>query len=338
VSALAALVGGRVVGDANRRIIGVADLKSACADRIGFVRSAKYVGAALESGAGALITSEELESTSTQIVVEDVQLAYAKVALHFHPVSRAERTAIHPTAVIDAAAELEEPVEIGPHAVIGKARIGAGTIIKSGVAIGDGCQLGRACMLFPQVVLYQDVCLRDRVVVHAGTVIGADGFGYSQPGQQFVKVPQIGSVTLGEDVEIGAGCTIDRGAIWETSIGARTKIDNLCHIAHNVVCGVDCGIAAATFVAGSTRMGDRVMLGGHVVVAGHLEIGDDVRIGGNSCLLQSVEKPGEYMGHPLVEKRQFARLIVAQRDLLDLRAEVGELKRQLGKALGTGES
>ena len=184
-------------------------------------------------------------------------------------------------------------------------------------------------MLLPRVVLYPGVLLGERVVVHSGTVIGADGFGYAMDGSRFVKVPQIGAVRVGDDVEIGANCTIDRGAMRDTVIGARTKIDNLCHLAHNVVTGEDCALAAATFIAGSATLGNRVHLAGHVVMAGHLKLVDDVRVGGNSCLLHSVEKPGDYMGHPLVEKRQWPRVMVAQRELPSLKAEVQSLQRSL---------
>ena len=329
VATLAALVGGRVMGDADRPIVGVADLRAADAEHIGFVRSPKYINAAKESAAGALISCVELDCAATVIVVKDVQLAYAKVALYFHPVRRAQETSIHPTAVVDPAAELADPVEIGPHAVVGRARIGAGSILGAGVSVADDCVLGNDCVLMPRVVLYHGVRLGDRVVVHAGTVIGADGFGYAMEGAQFVKVPQIGAVQIGDDVEIGANCTIDRGAMRDTVVGARSKIDNLCHLAHNVVTGEDCAIAGACFIAGSTVLGNRVHLAGHVVMAGHLQLVDDVRIGGNSCLIHSVEKPGDYMGFPVVEKRQWPRVLVAQRELPSLRAEVQGLRRSV---------
>ncbi|MEQ1633306.1 MAG: UDP-3-O-(3-hydroxymyristoyl)glucosamine N-acyltransferase, partial [Planctomycetota bacterium] len=167
--------------------------------------------------------------------------------------------------------------------------------------------------------------------VHSGTVIGSDGFGYARDGAKFVKVPQLGNVRIGDDVEIGANCTIDRGAIGDTSIGARTKIDNLCHIAHNCTIGEDCAFAAATFVAGSTVLGDRVIMAGHAAVGGHLKIVSDVRVGGNSCVLSDIEEPGDYMGHPLIEKRRWIRNMVAHRDLFEMQRKIEKLSRLVSK-------
>ncbi len=336
VSSLAGLVGGHVVGDGARCIVGVADLRMASADQIGFVRDQMYREAARASKAGALITYEVLETDAAQIVVADVGLAFAKVALHFHPMPRAHGHSIHPTAVIAPEAEIEGPVEIGPHAVVGRARIGAGAVIMAGASVGDSCRIGRECVLYPRVTCYHGVVFGDRVVIHAGTVIGSDGFGYARDGVRFVKVPQLGSVRIDDDVEIGANCTIDRGTIGDTRIGARTKIDNLCHVGHNCVIGQDCAFAGATFLAGSTVFGDRVILAGHVAVAGHLRIADDVRIGGNSCVLRDVDRSGDFMGHPLMEKKRWFRVLGAQRELLDLQDGVEALRKDLDRLRSGG--
>jgi UDP-3-O-[3-hydroxymyristoyl] glucosamine N-acyltransferase len=330
VSSLAALVGGRVVGDGARAITGVADLRSAGANPRGVVRDQHYRAAALKSAAGALITYEAIEATAAQIVVADVGLAFARVAQHFHPTPRAERHAVHARAVVADGAELEAPVEIGAGAYVGRSRIGAGTIVMPGAHVGDRCEIGRDCVLFPRAVCLDGVVLGDRVVVHAGTVIGSDGFGYARDGHKYVKVPQVGMVRIGDDVEIGANCTIDRGAIGDTRIGARTKFDNLCHIAHNCVIGEDCAFAAATLLAGSTMVGDRVTLAGHVVVAGHLSIVSDTRVGGNSGVMRTIDKPGDYMGHPLLDKMKFFRTFAAMRRLVELEEAVEELRKRMG--------
>ena len=334
VSSLAALVAGRVVGDGTRRVVGVADLRTARADQIGFVRDAKYRDAARQTAAAALITVEELDTRASQIVVDDVAAAFAKVALRFHPVPLARAHSVHPTAVVHPDAVLEAPVEIGPHVVLGRARLGAGSVLMAGVNVGDDCRLGAGCVLYPRVVLYHGVRCGERVIVHAGTVIGSDGFGYARQGDRFLKLPQLGGVTIEDDVEIGANCAIDRGAMSDTRIGARTKIDNLCHFAHNCVTGQDCAFAAAAFLAGSTILGDRVILGGHVVAAGHLKVCDDVRVGGNSVILRDVDKPGDYMGYPLQDKVRFGRQLAALRDLVDLQGEVEELKKRLQGGAG----
>ena len=336
VSSLATLLGGRVVGNGSLPIVGVADLRMAGTDRIGFVRDVKYRDAARATKLGALIVYEELETQAAQIVVADVGLAFAKVALHFHPVPRARQHSIHPTATVHPEAQLEAPVEIGPNAVVGKVAIGAGTVIMAGAFVGDGTKIGRDCVLYPRVVCYHGLTLGNRVVIHSGAVIGSDGFGYARDGAKWTKVPQLGGVRIDDDVEIGANCTIDRGAIGDTKIGARTKIDNLCHFGHNCVVGEDGAFAGATFVAGSTVFGDRVTMAGHVSIGGHRKIGDDVRIGGNSCVLFDVEEAGDYMGYPLVEKRKWIRLMAAQRDLLELQDRVEELRRAVEGNGGAG--
>lgn len=329
VSSLAALLGGRVVGNGNLVITGVADLRMPGPDKIGFVRDAKYRDLARSSKLGALITFEEIDTDAAQVIVADVGLAFARVALHFHPVPRAKVRSIHPLAVVDPGAQLDGAVEIGPHVVVGKARIGPGTVVMAGGFVGDGCDIGADCVLYPRVTLYHSIVLGNRVAVHSGTVIGSDGFGYAMDGAKFIKVPQLGTVRIADDVEIGANCTIDRGAIGDTRIGARTKIDNLCHFAHNCTIGEDCAFAAATFVAGSTVMGDRVIMAGHAAVGGHIQIASDVRVGGNSCVLIDIVEPGDYMGHPLIEKRRWIRNMVAHRDLFEMQRKLEQLSRRL---------
>ncbi len=317
VAAIADMVGGRLVGDGSRAIRGLGDLKTGGADRIGFVRDRRYVSLAETTKLGAVLSKNELRTPASLIVVPNVDVAYAKIALTFHPTPRASAHTIHPTAVVDPRAEIASPVQIGPHAVIGKCTLGAGSVVMSGVSIGDGVVLGRDCVLYPNVVLYHGVQIGDRVIVQAGSVIGSDGFGYARDGTSWIKVPQLGSVRIAEDVEIGAGCTVDRGTLSDTRIGARTKIDNLCHVAHNCVLGVDVVMAANSGVAGSTTIGDRCVIGGSTGISGHLSIGADVRFGGGSVVLRDVKEAGDYMGHPLMEKRLFLRLLREQRRLVE---------------------
>lgn len=321
VGELAQLVAGRLVGDGERRIVGLGDLRTAGPDRIGFVRDARYAAAAKATRAGALLTESELATAAAQIVVDDVDVAYAKVALRFHPVPRATAHDIHPTAVVDPAAVLEAPVAIGPRAVVGKCRIGAGTVLSAGVVVGDGCVVGRDCFFHPNVTVYGGVQIGQRALVHANAVLGSDGFGYARDGATWIKVPQLGATILEDDVEIGAGTTIDRATLGVTRIGARTKIDNLCHIAHNCTIGQDVAIAANCGIAGSTAVGDRCVIAGNVGISGHLTIGPDVRLGGGTVVLKDVTEPGDYMGHPLLEKRRFLRLLRVLRGLVPGRGE-----------------
>jgi len=317
VATLAALVGGRVLGDAERRIVGLGDLRTAGPDQLGFVRHPSYAPAAATTRAGALLLAESLQTEAAQILVDDVDIAYAKIASYFHPRPQATRPERHPTAVVDPAAEIEEPVVIGPRAVLGRCRIGAGSVIMAGAVIGDGAVLGRHCVVYPNATLYHGVLLGERVTVHANAVIGSDGFGYAHEGTNWLKVPQLGSVLIEDDVEIGAGTAIDRGTIGNTRIGARSKIDNLCHIAHNCNLGTDFVMAAGGLIAGSSRFGDRCTVAGAVSVGGHLTVGDDVRIGGGSAVIRDVPAPGDYMGYPLMEKRQWLRTLHHLRQLAE---------------------
>jgi UDP-3-O-[3-hydroxymyristoyl] glucosamine N-acyltransferase len=321
VAALAELVAGRLIGDGGRRIIGLGDLRTAGPDRIGFVRDARDHGAAKATRAGALLSAAELATTASQIVVDDVDVAYAKVAMHFHPVPRALVHSVHPSAVIDPQAELETPVVIGPRVVVGRSTIAAGTVLMAGVVVGDGCSIGRDCLLHPNVTVYQGTQLGQRVIVHANAVLGSDGFGYAHERGRWLKVPQLGGLVLDDEVEIGAGTAIDRGTLGHTRIGARSKIDNLCHIAHNCVLGTDVAIAAGCGIAGSTTIGDRCVFAGNVGISGHLQIASDVRLGGGTIVLKDLPKSGDYMGHPVLEKRRFLRLLRVLRGLVPGRGD-----------------
>lgn len=329
VASLATLVGGRVVGDGSRLIRGVSDLRRAGPDQIAFLRDLKYRDAARQTAAAALITAEPIDCLAAQIVVADVGVAYARIALALHPVPRAIEHRIHPTAVIDPAAELIAPVDVGPHVVIGRSTIHPGCVLMAGVTVADDCVLGRDVVLYPKVSVYQNTKIGDRVVVHANSVLGSDGFGYAREGTQWLKLPHLGELVVGEDVEIGANVAIDRGALDATRIGPRTKIDNTCHIAHNCQIGADCALAAGCMVAGSTVIGDRVMLAGHVVVAGHLRVVSDVRLGGATILLEDVLESGDHMGYPVQEKMRHLRNRRAMRDLADIRTTVEHLRQRL---------
>lgn len=316
VAALAQLVGGRLIGDGSRRITGLGDLRTAGPEHIGFVRHARYHAAAKTTRAGALLADTELATAASLVVVGDVDAAYAKIALHFHPVPRATVHSVHPTAVVDPGAQLEPPVMVGPRAVIGRSCIGSGTVISAGVVIGDGCTIGRDCFFRPNVTIYEQVQLGDRVILQANAIVGSDGFGYAREGTRWLKVPQLGTAVLEDDVELGAATAIDRATLGVTRIGARTKLDNLCHIAHNCNIGRDVVMAAGCMVAGSTTVGDRCVFAGNVGISGHLQIAADVRLGGGTIVLKDLPEGGDYMGHPVLEKRRFLRLLRVLRGLV----------------------
>ena len=331
VGALARLVGGRVEGNPDRTITGVADVRDAGPQDLGFIRNAKFAPLAAETDAGALLVVEPLDTKGIQIVVEDAHVAFAKVALHFHPVPRAAEHSVHETAVVAADAELEEPVAVGPHAVVGSgAKVGAGTYIQAGAIVGANVTLGRSCTVYPRAVIYSGTTLGDRVIVHAGVVLGSDGFGYViEKNGVRNKLPQLGSLSIGDDVEIGANTTIDRGALTTSAVGSGTKIDNLCHIGHNCKIGSNSTISGLSAFAGGTVIGDRVIVAGHVVSAGWVSVCDDVVIGGNSVLVHDVSEPGEYGGYPLMPRRKAARTVVLHGRLTELAAEIKQLRERL---------
>jgi UDP-3-O-[3-hydroxymyristoyl] glucosamine N-acyltransferase len=313
VAALADLVGGRLVGDGERRIVGLCDLRAAAADRIGFVRHPRYQEMAATTAAGALLAMDEFETTASLIVVPDVDVAYAKVAMHFHPLPLARRHEVHPTAFVHPEAELEEPVHVGPNASVGRCRLGAGTAVLAGASIGDGATLGKDCLIHANASVGHDCALGDRVILQPNAVVGSDGFGYAREGATWHKVPQLGHVVCGDDVEVGSNSAIDRGTLGVTTIGARTKLDNLVHIAHNCTIGEDVVMAAGAMVAGSTTIGARCVLAGQVGIAGHLKIASDCRFAGDTVVLRDVAESGDYMGHPMMTKRQYLRLMRDQR-------------------------
>ncbi|MBI5850460.1 MAG: UDP-3-O-(3-hydroxymyristoyl)glucosamine N-acyltransferase [Planctomycetes bacterium] len=329
VADLALLVGGRVVGDGTRPIRGLADLRAAGPDELGFVRDAKFAELAAKSRAGAIVVAEPLDIGTAQIVAAPADVAFAKIGLHFHPVPRAKQHRIHRSAVVEDGALIGEPVEIGAHCVVGeRATVGAGSLLGAGVVVGADVRIGRDCTIYPRVVLYPGVVLGDRVVVHSGTVIGSDGFGYARDAAGWVKIPQIGIVQVEDDVELGANVTIDRATLGVTRIGRGTKIDNLVHVGHNCAFGEHCAVAGFSAFSGSTIFGDRVVLGGHIVSAGHLRVVDDARIGGNSVLYGDVTEAGDYLGYPLQKKARWGRTFHVLDRLPEVFAELRELKRR----------
>ncbi len=313
VAALNDLVGGRLVGAGDRRIVGLCDLRAAAADRIGFVRHPRYQELAAAADVGALLATEEFETSASLIVVPDVDVAYAKVAMHVHPLPLARAHELHPTAFVHPDAELEAPVHVGPNASVGRCRIGAGTAVMAGATGGDGATLGKDCLIHSNATVGHGCVLGDRVILQPNAVVGSDGFGYAREGATWHKVPQLGHVVCCDDVEVGSNSAVDRGTLGVTTIGARTKLDNLVHIAHNCTIGEDVVMAAGAMVAGSTTIGDRCVLAGQVGVAGHLKIASDCRFAGDTVVLRDVEESGDYMGHPMMTKRQYLRLMRDQR-------------------------
>lgn len=334
--ALAELVGGELHGDPDFRVRGVCALDvdeydaEGCA---GFLVDGIPPELALASRLPVLIVTR-LPKTGIEdknwIVCADPQLAFAKVAQIFHPLPVATETEIHETAIVDESAVLDGPVRIGPGVVVeGRCRIGAGSVLMHGVHVGHKSRLGEACVLHPRVVLYEGCVLGNRVRVHSNAVLGSDGFGNAREGGHFVRIPQIGGLVIGDDTEIGAGTTIDRGTLAPTRIGRGVRIDNLVMIAHNCVVGDDTALAAQVGLAGSTKVGARCMLGGQVGVAGHLRIVDDVIIGAQAGVIGSITEAGQYWGTPARRKAEVLRGHAETARMPDVRRRVAQLERRL---------
>jgi UDP-3-O-[3-hydroxymyristoyl] glucosamine N-acyltransferase len=302
VSEIATIVGGRWEGGDDPEITGVAPLDRAGPEDLSFLAHPRYLPYFQRSRAGAVLLREEYAEQAgdvvARIVVGDVHRALAQVLPRLYPEPEVE-PGIHPTAVVEAGAVLGKGVSVGPYAVIGRgARIGDRVRIGSHVVVGDGCEVGDAVVLHPHVTLYPGVRIGARSIVHSGTRLGVDGFGYVFVDGAHRKVPQVGRCEIGEDVEIGANTTIDRGSIGATEIGNNVKIDNLVHIAHNVRIGDQSIIVAQVGVAGSTVIGRRVTLAGQAGIPGHIEIGDGATIAAQAGVFGDVPAGAVYSGYP----------------------------------------
>jgi len=276
----------------------VATLAGATPDSISFLANPLYRPALAATRAAAVILSESDRAACpvTALVSDNPYAAYARVASFLHP-REPVTPGIHPSASVAADAEIDPSAEVGPLAVIGaRARIGASAVIGAGAVVCDAAVIGAGTRIAPRASVLDRVEIGERCIVHSGAVIGSDGFGFAQDGAGWVKVPQLGTVVIGNDVEVGANTTIDRGAIEATVIEEGVKLDNLVQIAHNVRVGAHTVMAAMSGAAGSTRIGRRCMIGGGVVMIGHLDICDDVMFTFRSVVTKSVTEPGVYGG------------------------------------------
>lgn len=331
VAELAAHVGGRLKGDGSVLIKGVARLESAAEGEIAYVEDDKLFEAASASRASCLIVpSGSGLSAKCRIEVKRPKLAFAVIAELLHP-QRQRPPSIHPTAIVASSARLDESVYVGAHVCIGEhTRIGAGTRIESGVVIGDNVVVGHDSLLNPNVVVYDGVSLGDRVILHSGTCIGADGFGYVRDDRGYHKFPQLGTVVIEDDVEIGANSCVDRGALGRTRIGRGTKVDNLVQIAHNVDIGERVVIAAQTGISGSTVIEDDAVIGGQVGMGDHARVQSGAVIGSKAGVLPGkIVRPGVWWGIPVQPLAEYKRLNAHIGRLPQLREEIKDLRKRL---------
>jgi UDP-3-O-[3-hydroxymyristoyl] glucosamine N-acyltransferase len=321
---------GKLVGDGSVRIVGLAPAESAQEGDLTFAEKPSYFAAAEQSRASAILVGDSsLSSRKVLVRVKDPRVAVAKLLPLFHPPEK-YAPGIHPSAAIDPTAQVDPTVHIGPGCVVeAESRIGAGCVLLGGNHLGRGCQLGEGVCLHPNVVLYPRTEIGNRVTIHAGSVIGSDGYGYVFDEGQHRKMLQIGNVIIQNDVEIGANTAIDRATLGSTVIAAGTKIDNLVHVAHNVTIGKHCLIMGQVGFAGSTRLGDYCVIASQSGIAGHLNLGNQATVGAKSGVMRDIPDKGTVLGIPAAPDKQAKRQMIAIQQLPDLIRRVRDLEKQL---------
>jgi UDP-3-O-[3-hydroxymyristoyl] glucosamine N-acyltransferase len=321
---------GELVGDGSVELTGLAPAEHARAGELTFAENAAYFAAAEQSQAAAILVAGPFVSASKVLIrVPNPRVALARVLPLFFPPEEHPQ-GIHPSAVIADSAQIDPTAHIGPNCVLGaRVRLGARSVLMGGNDLRADCQLGDDVCLFPNVVLYRKTQLGHRVTIHAGTVIGSDGFGYALDQGRHRKVLQLGNVIIHDDVEIGANAAIDRGALGPTVIGEGTKIDNLVHVAHNVVMGRHCLIMGQVGFAGSTRLGDYVVVASQSGIADHLKLGNQVVVGAKSGVMRDVADGGRVLGTPAAPDRQAKRQMIAMQQLPELLHRMRELETQV---------
>jgi len=295
---IAARFGGRLLGNAETTVNQIATLESAQAGQLTFLASTKYRPLLAHTRASAIIVgTADAETTSLpRIISDNPYLYFAKVSAFLNPLDSVV-PGIHPSAVIEEGAQIDPGAYIGPNVAIGAgSRIGAGSAIMAGCSIGARVSIGSDTRLHPRVVVYNNCVLGNRLIVHSGVVIGADGFGLAMDEGRWLKIPQIGRVVIGDDVEIGANTTIDCGALDDTVIEEGVKLDNLIQIAHNVRIGAHTAIAGCVGIAGSAVIGRHCRIGGGSGILGHTQISDHIEISSYTMIGKSIREPGTYTG------------------------------------------
>ena len=329
---LAALSGGELVGEPTLKITGAASLGEATPEEISFFADRKFVGLLRKTRASAIFVPPDFAEpvNAAQIRVSNPTKAFEQVLLKFAPKRITFAPGTHPSAVVDASARLGERVSIQPLAVIeAGVKVGDDTIIGAGSYVGHESVIGSGCHIYPNVTIRERSRIGSRVIIHSGSVIGADGFGFELVDGRQKKIQQLGTVQIDDDVEIGANTTVDRARFGRTWIQEGVKIDNLVQIAHNVVIGKNSVIVAQTGISGSTRVGERVMMGGQVGIIGHLEIGDETAIGAQSGISKSTPG-GVWFGSPAVPLAEAKQQIAWIHRLGKLFARVKAIEKKLG--------
>jgi UDP-3-O-[3-hydroxymyristoyl] glucosamine N-acyltransferase len=331
---IVARLGGELLGDPDVPVCRVAPLHRAGPGDLSFLVHGKYRGQLRATRAAAVILGRaERDATDRpRIVCDDPYLYFARVAQLF-AAADPPRAGVHPSAVVEPGASLAASAAVGPGAYVGHgARLGERVAVGPGCHVGDEVSIGDDSLLHALVSVYAGCSIGKRAIIHSGAVIGADGFGMARDGERWTKIPQVGRVVIGDDVEIGANTTIDRGALDDTVIEDGVKLDNQIQIAHNVHVGAHTAMAGCVGVAGSARIGRHCTVGGAGMILGHLEIADHVNISAGTLVAKSILKPGTYTGiFPISEKKEWARIAARLRKLDELAEKVHQLEKQMSQ-------
>ncbi len=329
---LASMLGGKLEGDPEVEVSDVAKIEEAKPGDVSFLANPKYEHYLSSTGASIVLVSESQETpTGNYIRIADPYMAFAKLLIFFHPPEEPPEVGVHTTAFIDQDVQMGDKIRIAPNVVVGKSCIiGDNVTLYPGVVIGDRVTIGKDTTIRAGVSIRIDVRVGQRVVIQDNAVIGSDGFGFA-PKQEgdYAKIPQVGTVIIEDDVEIGAGCTIDRATLGSTVIQRGTKLDNLIQVAHNVVIGENTVIAAQTGISGSVKIGRGCMIGGQVGFAGHIDIGDDSKIGAQSGLSKSFPDGSVLFGTPAQDLKREFRTKAALNKLPELTRTVHRLEKEI---------
>jgi UDP-3-O-[3-hydroxymyristoyl] glucosamine N-acyltransferase len=331
---IAKLIGAEIVRDNDKdiEILGLAPIQSATNGHLSFVASAEYQKFLATTGAAAVIVKKpDAQLRCAQLVHANPYLAFAKAGAIFARRPK-DYEGVSPQAFVHPTAQIGEDVTIYPFAYIGPhVRIGARCRISSGCFLGPNVLLGSDCELGANVVLQYGVQIGNRVLIHPGSVIGADGFGFAVGDGEIVKIPQVGTVVIDDDVEVGAVCTVDRAALDRTSIGQHTKLDSKVHVGHNVQIGHHTMLSALTGLAGSSEVGNWVLMGGHSGASNQIKIQDRCKVGAMSGVVQETVEGETYMGFPAQPAKDWRKQVVLMRKLPKLDQEIRDLRRRLAE-------
>jgi UDP-3-O-[3-hydroxymyristoyl] glucosamine N-acyltransferase len=336
--------GGQLIGDPNLEVQGIGPLDSADASHISFLSNSKLRALAAQSRAAALIVSALDDATvattyaGARIVTTNPYAYFARAAQYFAALDEVRPApGVHPSAVVDPTATIDPSAHVGPHVTIeAGAVIGADVIVDAGCFIGREAEIGEGTHLFANVTFHARCAIGKRGILHSGAVIGTDGFGFAREHGAYIKIPQTGRVLMGDDVDVGASTTIDRGALGDTVIEDGVKLDNQIQIGHNCRIGAHTAMAGCVGVAGSATIGSHCTFGGAAMVLGHLEIADNVHISSGSMVSRSVLEAGQYTGfYPLAKNAEWEKSAAIVRNLASMRSTIRELEKKIKQLTDT---